>query len=169
MPRQSMQELSSLDRSSVRVLGLFLLATNFCSRGSETERSLEERGTEVKSGQENEREKLQRSQGRGEGRSKLLDRWLCAAQRKTGNLWLLTGRMILGGEDRGEATLGYRRAIRVLPSSLPSRFLLPLFLLSDKKESLTASDNLASRSSPRCPVARPHTDCPGVMTRLFLR
>lgn len=65
-----------------RSLGLLLLAANFCSRGSETEKKSEERGTEVRSGQENEREKLQRSQRRGEGRGKLLDRELVVCSSK---------------------------------------------------------------------------------------
>lgn len=172
---QSMQELSSLGRFSVQVLRvrLYSSARNLVSlpgtgtqgrrRKSAKARRMEaKRGSKKKKEQERERERERG--GGGGGRSKLLDRelvacsskknWKSAAVDGSGDPWGDQGREPWGTQDP--------------PSPcFPPRSFPPVPF--DKKESLTASDNLASRSSPRRPVPRPHTDRPRDMTRLFLR
>lgn len=102
------------------------------------------------------------SEGPREGRRKLLDRELVACSlKKNWKSAVLDGPGDPWG-DRG----GNPGVLRTL---YLSAFLLAPSPPSDKKESLTASDNLASQSSPHCPVAWPHTDRPRDMTRLFLR
>jgi len=96
--RQSMQELSSLGRSSIRVLRIrFQLL--FAGTGG---RSSGERGKIRRDGGE----KVQRSRGRGGGRDKLLDRELvaCSSKKNWKSVALLTGRRI--PERREERTEG---------------------------------------------------------------
>lgn len=104
-----------------RSLGLLLLATDFCSR-SETESSSEERGTEVMRGQENEREKLQRSRRRGEGRSELLDRELVACSPKKNWKSVALDRpddLGRGGSRRGQLWGTVGPSVSFLPPSVP--------------------------------------------------
>lgn len=116
-----------------RSLGLFLLAINFCSRESErTERCSEERGTEVKSGQEKTKEKSCREVG-GEEKDgdKLLDRELVAcSSKKNWKSVALDRPDDIKGERRMEErqlwdTIGpsvsfLLSSVQLPPSSLPS-------------------------------------------------
>jgi len=162
-----MQELSSLGRSAVRAC-FYSLPTS--PREIRRQRT---RGRKRKEGKRvgKKIEDVEKSETRGRTGRAIRSRAGCAQLEE--KLEICGSRWVGGEEDRGETAPEYRRARRISlpPSPLPplSRFLLPLFLRYRKKESLTASDNLASRRSPRRPVAWPHTDCPGVMTRPFLR
>lgn len=173
-----MQELSSLGRFSVQLLRVRLYSsarnlvrTSHClgqeARDREDEGRAQKQEERRRGGEARRRKRRERGGGGGGGgRSKLLDRelvacsskknWKSAAVDGPGDPWGDQGREPWGIQDP-------------LSPCLPPRSFPPPVPF-DKKESLTASDNLASRSSPRRPVvARPHTDRPRDMTRLFLR
>lgn len=142
VPRQSMQELSSLGRSSGP--GSLLpahptsLLISLSRRESRRWRALQRR--KRKAGKGEARRRRRPREGRGEGRGELLDRELVACSLKKN--WKSVA--LDGPEDprRGElrggqlwGTVGSSASSSLTIRPSVSRFLLPLFLLPSAKRS----------------------------------